>query len=363
MTTKRSTGFIAAALLAAGTVTTLCCREALGRAQADGDAIASAPTDATTRPLQVLNDARPWLTGAAPALRGKVVVVNFWTYSCINSLRALPYLRAWNARYGDKGLEIVGVHAPEFDFEHDPAKVRAATQALGVGYPELQDNAYAVWRAFGNEGWPGFYFIDAHGRVRGFAVGEGNYAEAERLIRKLLAEAGHDASAIPLATVESKGVEAQADWSSLRSPEAYAGYEKAEGFASPGGLLRDRAGTYAAAASLPLNRWDLAGSWTVTREFARLDQSGGAIRFHFHARDAHAVLGAPADGQPVRFRVTIDGKAPGADHGTDTDAAGWGELRQDRLYQLVRQHGAVSDRTLRIEFSQPGVRAYSFTFG
>ncbi|TCM15757.1 thiol-disulfide isomerase/thioredoxin [Novosphingobium sp. PhB165] len=363
MTTNRSIGFIAAALMAAGTTTATCWREALARSPADGDAIASAPSDATPRPLQVLADARPWLGGAAPSLRGKVVVVNFWTYSCINSLRALPYLRGWNERYGDKGLTVIGVHAPEFDFEHDPGKVRAATQALGVGYPNVQDNDYAVWRAFGNEGWPGFYIIDAHGRVRGYTVGEGNYAEAERLIRKLLAEAGNDVSGLPEAPIGAAGVEAQADWPNLQSPEAYLGYAKAQAFASPGGLLRGGSGTYTPASSLPLNRWDLAGSWTVAREFARLDKSGGAIRFHFHARDAHAVLGAPADGQPVRFRVTIDGKAPGADHGTDTDPAGWGELRQDRLYQLVRQHGPVSDRTVRIEFSRPGVRAYSFTFG
>ena len=366
MTTNRSIGFIAAALMAAGTTTALCWREALARAPADGDAIASAPSDATPRPLEVLqalHGARPWLDGAAPSLRGKVVVVNFWTYSCINSLRALPYLRAWNERYGNKGLSVIGVHAPEFDFEHDPAKVRAATQALGVSYPNLQDNDYAVWRAFGNEGWPGFYVIDAHGRVRGYTVGEGNYAEAEQLIRKLLAEVGHDVSNVSETPVTATGVEAQADWASLQSPEAYIGYGKAQGFASPGGLRRGDPASYTPAASLLPNRWDLAGNWTATREFARLDAPGGAIRFHFHARDAHAVLGAPADGQPVRFRVTIDGKAPGADHGTDTDAAGWGELRQDRLYQLVRQRGAVSDRTVRVEFSRPGVRAYSFTFG
>jgi len=363
MTTNRSTGFIAAALIAAGTTTALCCRDALARATADGDAIASAPADAPPRPLQVLNDAQPWLNGAAPPLRGKVVIVNFWTYSCINSLRALPYLRAWSGRYGGKGLTVIGVHAPEFDFERDPAKVRAAMQALGVAYPNVQDNAYSVWQAFGNEGWPGFYVIDAHGRVRGYTVGEGKYAETERLIRKLLAEAGHDVSDVPTAQVDAKGVEAQADWAALHSPEAYIGYAKAEASASPGGLLRDDPATYAPAMSLPQNRWDLAGNWTITREFAHLNQAGGAIRFHFHARDAHAVLSAPADGQPVRFRVTIDGKAPGADHGTDTDAAGWGELRQDRLYQLVRQRGGVSDRTVRIEFSHPGVRAYSFTFG
>jgi len=363
MTTNRSIGFIAAALLTAAGMTAACCREAIATTLADKDAIASAPADATPRPLQVFQGARPWLEGTAPSLRGKVVLVNFWTYSCINSLRALPYLRAWNERYGDKGLQIVGVHAPEFAFEHDPAKVRTATQDLGVDYPNLQDNDYAVWQAFGNEGWPGFYFIDAQGRVRGYRVGEGNYAEAEGLIRKLLAEAGHDLSAVPLAPIASTGVEAQADWSQLRSPEVYIGYAKAEGFAASNSPAHDSPRVYEPASSLSLNHWDLTGSWTVKREFALLDKGDGALRFRFHARDAHAVLGVPADGQPVRFRVTIDGKAPGADHGTDTDAEGWGVIRQDRLYQLVRQHGPIVDRTVRVEFARPGMRAYSLTFG
>lgn len=363
MITNRSTGFIAAALLAAAGTTAACCREAVAMPLAGGDATASAPADATPRPLQVIRGARPWLAGAAPSLRGKVVLVNFWTYSCINSLRALPYLRAWNERYGDKGLQIVGVHAPEFAFERDPAKVRTAMQDLGVEYPNLQDNDYAVWQAFGNEGWPGFYFIDAAGRVRGYRVGEGNYAEAESLIRKLLAEAGHDLSAVPLAPVASTGVEAQADWSDLGSPEAHIGYAKAQGFAASSGPSRDAPRVYEPVPSLSLNHWDLAGSWTVKREFARLDKADGALRFRFHARDAHAVLGAPADGQPVRFRVTIDGNAPGANHGTDTDAEGWGVIRQDRLYQLVRQHGPIVDRTIRVEFARPGVQAYSLTFG
>ncbi|MGF7153366.1 redoxin family protein [Novosphingobium gossypii] len=363
MTTNRSTGFIAAALLAAVGTTAACCHEAFGTTLADKDAVGSAPADAPPRALQVLQSATPWLTGTTPTLRGKVVLVNFWTYSCINSLRALPYLRVWNDRYGDKGLQIVGVHAPEFAFERDRAKVRAATQQLGVDYPNLQDNDYAVWQAFGNEGWPGFYFIDAKGRVRAYRVGEGNYAEAESLIRKLLAEAGHDVSAVPLAPIASIGVEAQANWSQLRSPEAYIGYAKAQGFAAPGGPVRDDLHIYKPVSPLSLNHWDLAGSWTVTREFARLDKADGALRFRFHARDAHAVLGAPADGQPVRFRVTIDGKAPGVDHGTDTDAQGWGVIREDRLYQLVRQHGPINDRTVRVEFTRPGVLAYSLTFG
>lgn len=366
MTTNRPIGFLIAALVAAGGTTALCFRDALARSANGSDAAAPVSLDAGPRPLDVLSTSRPWLTNtpdAAPALRGKVVIVNFWTYSCINSLRALPYLRAWSERYGDKGLQVIGVHAPEFGFEHDPAKVRSAIAGLGISYPNLQDNDYAVWSAFGNEGWPGFFFIDAAGRLRGYRVGEGNYAEAERLIRKLLAEAGHDVSDVPLAPIAGTGVEQEADWSDLETPEAYIGYAKAQGFSSPGGFRRDGTQSYRAAPALARDRWDLAGDWTVGREFARLDRPGGTIGFRFHARDAHAVLGAPADGKPVRFRVTIDGAAPGADHGADTDEAGWGDLRQDRLYQLVRQHGPVTDRTIRVEFSQGGVRAYSFTFG
>jgi thiol-disulfide isomerase/thioredoxin len=291
------------------------------------------------------------------------VIVNFWTSSCINSLRALPYLRAWNERYGDKGLVVVGVHAPEFAFEHDAAKVQLAASQLNIGYPNLQDNDYAVWRRFGNEGWPGFYFIDAEGRVRGYRIGEGEYASAEKLIRGLLAEAGQDIAAVPVAPIAGTGVEAEADWADLGSPESYIGYEKAENFRSPGGLRKDKAASYSAAASLQLNSWDLAGKWLVGREFAALGGAVGSIRFRFHGRDAHLVLGRAPAGRPVRFRVTIDGAAPGADHGADVDAEGWGEVREDRLYQLVRQSGAIDDRTVTVEFSGPGVRAYAFTFG
>ncbi len=361
MVIGRSIGFIAAALLAAGAVTTVCFGDALSIAHAQ-----SAPFGATSRPVEVLRTAKPWLTavpGGPQSLRGKVVIVNFWTYSCINSLRALPYLRAWNERYGDMGLVVVGVHAPEFAFEHDVAKVRLAASELRVGYPNLQDNDYAVWQQFANQGWPGFYFIDADGRVRGYRIGEGDYASGERLIRKLLAEAGHDLSNVPVSGIVGAGVEAEADWANLGSRETYIRYDKAANFRSPGGLRKAGAATYAAASGLGLNSWDLAGKWSVGREFATLDSAAGAIRFRFHARDAHLVLGGAPDGRPVRFRVLIDGAAPGASHGTDVDAEGWGEVREDRLYQLVRQSGAIEDRTVTVEFSRPGVRAYVFTFG
>ncbi len=361
MSEGRSIGFIAAALVAAGAVTTVCFGDALGIARAQ-----SAPFGATSQPVEVLASAKPWLAavpGGPQGLRGKVVIVNFWTYSCINSLRALPYLRAWKERYGDNGLVVVGVHAPEFAFEHDAAKVQLAANELKVGYPNLQDNEYAVWQRFANQGWPGFYFIDAGGRVRGYRIGEGDYESKEQLIRKLLTEAGRDLSDIPDSPIKGTGVEAEADWTNLGSPEAYVGYDKAEHFRSSGGLRKDRSESYAAASDLDLNSWDLTGKWSVGREFATLDGTAGAIRFRFHARDAHLVLGGAPDGRPVRFRVSIDGAAPGGNHGSDVDAAGWGEVREDRPYQLVRQSGGIADRTVTVEFSRPGVRAYVFTFG
>lgn len=371
MAQTHSIGFVTAALLAAGAsavvgLTGAVIGPGFGYEPLNSSAIASAPTGATANPLQVLEGAKPWLTavpGGPQALRGKVVVVSFWTYSCINSLRALPYLRSWNERYASKGLAVVGVHAPEFQFEHDAARVRLASRQLGVTYPTLQDNDYSVWRRFANEGWPGFYFIDADGRVRGYRVGEGKYAEAEQFIRSLLTEAGQDLSGVSLAPVNGTGIEAEADWNALQSPESCLGYGKAEGFSSPGGIGRDLSRYYAAAPALSLNHWDMAGQWTVGREFATLDSDSGAIRFRFHARDAHLVLGGTSDGKPIRYRVTIDGVAPSEDHGVDVDADGWGEIKEDRLYQLVRQSGEVTDRTVSITFSGPGVRAYVFTFG
>jgi thiol-disulfide isomerase/thioredoxin len=367
MIQKRSFGFAAAAIVAGAATTAICFGDALGLARSPstaGEATVTAPIGTTSHPIEVLQG-KPWLApaaGGAKTLRGKVIIVNFWTYSCINSLRALPYLRAWNARYGNKGLQVIGVHAPEFAFEKDAARVRLATSQLDVRYPNLLDNDYAVWRAFANQGWPGFYFIDAKGKVRGYQLGEGKYEQGEQLIRRLLTEAGADISDIPLAPVEAGGIEAQADWADLRSPEAYIGYDKAEGFVSPGGFGRDAPRLYSSGATLSLNQWDLAGRWKVGGEYATLDGGPGTIRFRFHARDMHLVLGAP-DGRPVRFRVTIDGRAPGSSHGTDVDASGFGEVKEDRLYQLVRQPGAIVDRTVSVEFSRPGVRAYVFTFG
>ncbi|MFK4870511.1 redoxin domain-containing protein [Novosphingobium sp. ZW T3_23] len=361
MTTPRLLSFTVAALIAGGIVTAACCAEALVPALAS-----PVPIGATARPIEVLEHAGPWLTevpGGVQALRGKVVVVNFWTYSCINSLRALPYLKAWNARYKDKGLVAVGVHAPEFQFEHDAAKARLAARQLGVTWPNLQDNGYSTWQKFANEGWPGLYVIDAQGHIQGYRIGEGGYEQSEALIRKLLTRAGHDVSGVPTTAVSGSGIEAGADWAQLGSPEAYLGYDKAEGFRSPGGLLSNRAKLYNAAADLTRGTWDLTGTWIIGPEYITSSSAGAQLQYRFHARDAHLVLGGPADGRPVRFRVTIDGKAPGPNHGTDVDADGWGELREDRLYQLVRQSGTIADRTVSIRFERPGIRAYVFTFG
>jgi thiol-disulfide isomerase/thioredoxin len=312
-----------------------------------------------------LDGGRPWLNTPpldASALRGKVVLVNFWTYSCINCLRTLPYLEAWAEKYRAQGLVVVGVHAPEFAFERDPANVRRAAAMLGVRYPVVIDNDFRIWRAFNNNGWPAFYFVGADGRVRENSLGEGDYAAAERVIQKLLAETGASPTGPALADPAGRGAMAAADPAHLLSPETYVGYEKAAGFSSPGGFAPDLPHRYRPAAALARNAWSLDGGWTVGREFATSNAAEGRLRYRFHARDLHLVAAA-AQGRPVRFRVTIDGAGPGASHGADTDADGYGLIREPRLYQLVRQAGAVGDRTFEIEFLDPGVRAYSFTFG
>lgn len=297
------------------------------------------------------------------ALRGKVVVVDFWTYSCINCLRAIPYVRAWAEKYKDQGLVVIGVHTPEFAFEKNLDNVRKAVADLGIAYPVAIDNSYAVWRAFDNRYWPAHYFIDAQGRIRHHHFGEGSYDISERVIQQLLSEAHGAAMAGSLVSVDASGAQAASTFADVLSPETYLGYERAENFVSPGGLVRDVAHVYAAPGMPKLNEWGLAGDWTVHDEHAALDGGEGAIVFRFHARDLHLVLGPAADGAPVRFRVTIDGRAPGADHGVDTDADGQGTVTAERLYQLVRQKGEVAEHTFEIRFLAPGVRAYAFTFG
>ncbi|MET0271615.1 MAG: redoxin domain-containing protein [Phenylobacterium sp.] len=319
----------------------------------------------TSRPLRALLAAKPWLNTPplkAQDLRGKVVLVNFWTYSCINSLRPLPYVRAWAEKYRDRGLVVIGVHTPEFGFETDVGNIGRANASLGVRYPVAVDSDYGVWRAFENSAWPAFYFIGADGRVRKQVLGEGGYDASERLIQKLLAEAGDAPVPGGLVNVAGKGPQAAPDWRNLRSPETYVGYAQATSFASPGGLKRDVASAYRTM-PLPINHWSLEGAWRVGSEFATLAKPSGAVGYRFHARDLNLVMAPASRAHPIRFRVTLDGAPPGADHGFDIDAQGWGSLDEPRMYQLVRQSRPVADRTFRIEFIEPGARAYVFTFG
>ncbi|CAG9273856.1 hypothetical protein BCEP4_890001 [Burkholderia cepacia] len=327
---------------------------------------AALPVEGT---LPSLDGAVQWLNSpplTAAGLRGKVVLVDFWTYSCINCLRTLPYTTAWARKYAPYGLVVIGVHAPEFAFERDIGNVKKAVHDLGIDFPVAIDNRFAIWRAFNNEYWPAHYFVDAQGRVRRHHFGEGEYAESERAIQSLLAEAGHpEALNVPLglAGAPAKGALAAADSADVRSPETYVGYARAEDFVSPGGVVRDAAYHYAEPARPDLNDWGLAGMWRVGAERATLAAPAGRIVYRFHARDLHLVLGPGEDGKPVRFRVTLDGAAPGAAHGSDVDAQGYGTVTGQRLYQLVRQPGAIADRTFSIEFLDPGVNAYAFTFG
>nr|WP_298684957.1 cytochrome c biogenesis protein DipZ [uncultured Dongia sp.] len=331
-----------------------------------GTAAAAVPEPALSGPLASLFGAQPWVNTQplrAEDIRGKVVLVNFWTYSCINCLRALPHVRAWAEKYQDRGLVVVGVHTPEFAFEKDTVNVSKAAASLGISYPVVIDNDFAIWRSFSNRAWPALYFIDADGRVRDHVLGEGSYDESERLIQQLLSEAENAPVASDIAPVDGIGPQAAADLENLGSGETYVGYAQAAGFASPGGIRADEPSLYRGVAALPLNQWSLAGVWTIGGEFATLNDKTGSISHRFHARDLHLVLAPATPGHAIRFRIKIDGAAPGPDHGFDVDAEGWGTVQEDRLYQLVRQTGRVVDRTFEIEFFDAGVRAYAFTFG
>ena len=314
--------------------------------------------------LPPLDGLGPWFNSPPlnlPQLRGKVVLIDFWTYSCINCLRALPYVKAWDAKYRKDGLVVIGVHAPEFAFEREPANVAKAIKDLGVTYPVALDNRYVLWNALHNQYWPAHYFIDAQGRIRYFHHGEGEYDVSERVIRQLLAEAGHAPKDMAMAQASATGTQAGAAFGEIGSPETYIGYARAERFASPGGLLRDQPKSYVAA-SLSLNDWAFEGQWLDGRQSAKSLAAGAKIHFRFHARDLHLVLGS-ATGRPVRFTVTTDGKAPAGDAGVDASANGSGVVMEQRLYQLIRQKGPVRDRDFTITFLDPGVEAFSFTFG
>jgi thiol-disulfide isomerase/thioredoxin len=313
-----------------------------------------------------LDGAVQWLNSApltAEQLRGKVVLVNFWTYSCINCVRTVPYVRAWAQKYKDQGLVVIGVHTPEFAFEKKIDNVKRAIQNFGITYPVAVDNDFKIWRAFGNSYWPAHYFIDMDGRIRHHHFGEGDYEESEQVIQELLAEAKGDRRTDGgFVTPDAQGAEAAPDLARARSGETYVGYQRASGFASPDRIGADEARDYTVG-RLRLNQWGLSGNWTVGAEQALLNQAGGAISYRFQARDLHLVLGSGWDGKPVRFQVTIDGKAPGASRGADIDAGGNGTVTETRLYQLVRQEGDVRERTFEVRFLDAGVEAYVFTFG
>ncbi len=324
------------------------------------------PSIVGSSPLYGLSGATGWINSkplTAKELKGKVVLVDFWTYSCINCLRSLPYIEAWAQKYKNSGLVVIGVHSPEFGFEQKLPNVQKAVQKYGVTFPVALDSNYAIWQAFHNKFWPADYFIDARGKVRYEHFGEGSYDEEERWIQDLLKQRSANPMPGGMVSVDATGVEEAADMSQIRSPETYIGYARAQNFDSPGGIRRDEKHLYTPPSHPALNQWGFGGQWIDHDQAAILKSSSGEIVFHFHARDLNLVLGPTADGKPVRFRVTIDGHAPGADHGVDTDAGGNGVVKGYRLYQLVRQRDGVTDHIFRIEFLDPGVQAFSFTFG
>jgi thioredoxin family protein/AhpC/TSA family protein len=324
------------------------------------DAMARAP-----RELSAFDRATDWLNSprlTAASLQGKVVLVDFCTYTCINWLRTLPYVRGWAHKYR-QGFVMIGVHTPEFAFEKNIDNVRQAVKQMGIEYPIVIDNDYSIWRAFNNQYWPALYFVDARGRVRDHQFGEGQYERSETLIQRLLREAGGVAIAEGMVSVDAAGVEAPADWDNLKSGENYVGYARTENFASPGGAALDRRRTYSVPARLALNQWAVSGEWTIGNQAAVLSGNQGRIAYRFHARDLHLVMGPQRRESPVRFHVTIDGQPPGAAHGNDVDAGGNGKVAEQRLYQLIRQPRPIIDRQFEIEFLDPGAEAFAFTFG
>lgn len=313
-----------------------------------------------------LSGATGWLNSrplTPGGLRGKVVLIDFWTYTCVNWRRTLPYVRAWAEKYADRGLVVIGVHTPEFSFEHNIENVRWAAKDMKINYPIAVDSDYAIWRAFNNEYWPALYFIDAKGQIRHHQFGEGEYKESEEVIQQLLSEASGSAIGSGLVSVVASGAEVAADWGNLRTPETYVGYEQTENFASPGGAVRNKAHVYALPGELSLNHWALEGDWTAGKEALALNQPNGRIAYQFHARDLNLVMGPARRGSSIRFRVLVDGQAPGGAHGVDIDSQGNGTVVEQRLYQLIRHPDPIVDRQFEIEFLDSGVEAYDFTFG
>jgi thiol-disulfide isomerase/thioredoxin len=313
-----------------------------------------------------LGGAVGWLNSSplnAKSLRGKVVLINFWTYTCINSLRPMPYVKSWAAKYKDAGLVVIGVHTPEFSFEHERPNVEWATRTFNISFPVAIDSDYSIWQAFHNEAWPAQYIVDGKGRIGYRHYGEGEYAQMERVIQKLLKEngaAGLDENTVSVAGI---GVEAPPG-NDQRSPETYVGYRQAERFASPEKVARDSRRTYTAPALTSLNQWGLVGSWNVGSEAAVLQAIPGNVLFRFHSRDLNLILAPSKDGKPVRFKVTLDGAAPGDNNGVDSGPDGKGEIREPRMYQIIRQKGfPIGDRTFEIEFLDPGAQVLDFTFG
>ena len=336
------------------------------RAVLKSSTAAPRPALADEGPMPDLGGAVGWLNSAAlsrKSLRGKVVLVDFWTYTCINSLRPLPYVKAWAEKYREAGLVVIGVHTPEFSFEKERPNVENALRDLKVTYPVAMDNNYAIWQAFNNQYWPAQYLIDGKGRIRYHHFGEGENGEIERVIQGLLKENGATGLQDDLVSASGAGVEAAADFANEGSPETYTGYRQAEHFASPERLAHGSQRIYSSPAPLALNQWALSGSWKVGEESAVPQEASGKIVFRFHSRDLNLVLAPAKDGKPVRFRVTLDGVAPGDNHGSDSTADGNGEVREPRLYQLIRQKGRIDDRTFEIEFLDPAVHALDFTFG
>jgi thiol-disulfide isomerase/thioredoxin len=313
-----------------------------------------------------LSGAELWLNSpklTTEDLRGKVVLVSFWTYTCINWLRTDSYLKAWAEKYKSHGLVVIGVHSPEFEFEKDVANVRRAAAELDVGYPIAIDSDHKVWRAFGNRYWPAFYFVDSNGQIRHHRFGEGDYAHSERVIQRLLAEAGGKDIPSDLVTANGQGVKAEADWNNLRSGENYLGHERTANFASPEGVVPDRSSQYAVPSKLLLNQWALGGEWKFAASSVKAEKPSGRIAYRFHARDVHLVMGSTNTAVPVRFRILLDGKPPGRSHGIDVDADGYGTVAFPRMYQLIRQEGEISDVMLEIEFLDAGIEMFVFTFG